>query len=370
MELMTGLGGSLLGTIIPFLAVLTLVVFIHELGHFLVARWCGVAVKTFSVGFGPEIWGFEDRRGTRWRLAVIPLGGYVKFIDDANAASMPASNAPAEPGAFRSASVARRSAIVAAGPIANFLLALVIYTALFASLGRPVTLPEVTEVLPDSAAAEAGFQPGDIVLAIDGDPVESFSDIQRVVFISVGETLTFTVRRGGVSIDLAATPRLGEATDAFGNVQRVGLLGIRHEAVEVKIQEFGPVAAFGEAMSEVWHVISGTVGYLSKVIVGSQSPDQLGGPIGIAKVSGQAAEMGLIPLINLAAVLSVSIGLLNLFPIPLLDGGHLLYYAIEALRGRPLSDRVQDLGFWVGFAIVLMLMVLGTFNDIVRLANG
>jgi regulator of sigma E protease len=372
MDMLTGWGGSLLGTLVPFLLVLTLVVFIHELGHFLVARWCGVAVKTFSIGFGPEIAGFNDRHGTRWRLAWIPLGGYVKFIDDMNAASAPdrAAAEAAGDGAFQSKSVGRRAAIVAAGPIANFILALVIYTALFASLGKPVMAPVVDEVLPGTAAEEAGFQPGDLVVSIDGTAIESFNALQRIVSRSAGLDLSIVVERQGAPVTLLATPRIGETKDVFGNTQRIGMLGLQRKAAEIRVITYGPIEAVGEAFAESRDVVVGTLGYLGGVLTGRESPENIGGPIGIAKVSGQAASLGIIPLINLAAVLSISIGLLNLFPIPLLDGGHLVYYAIEAVRGRPLSERAQDYGFRIGFAIVLMLMVLGTFNDLVRLASG
>lgn len=370
MELLTAYGASAFGTLIPFLFVLTVVVFFHELGHFLVARWCGVAVKTFSIGFGPELFGRDDRHGTRWRLALIPLGGYVKFIDDVNAASAPDRAAARLDGSFQGKSVARRAAIVAAGPIANFILAIVIYTVLFSTLGKPVIAPVVDAVTVGSAAERAGFLAGDKVVAIDGRPIESFTTMQRVVTRSAGLELLVDVEREGQRLTLRATPEIGEIKDAFGNTQRVGLLGLQRRNGAVEVVHLGPVAAVGEAFAETRDVITGTFGYLGAIIAGRQSADQIGGPIGIAKVSGQAASLGFIPLINLAAVLSISIGLLNLFPIPLLDGGHLVYYAIEAIRGRPLSEKAQDFGFRIGFAVVVMLMVFGTFNDIVRLVSG
>jgi regulator of sigma E protease len=372
MELLSSLGGSLLITIPAFLVVLTIVVFFHELGHFLVARWCGVSVKTFSIGFGPELVGFDDRHGTRWRIAAVPLGGYVKFIDDENAASVPSHTSPAasSPGAFQSKPVWKRAAVVAAGPIANFILAVVIYAMLFGTVGKSESTPVVNEVIAGSAAEAAGFLPGDLIVSIDGRDTPSFTDVQRVVFRSADLPLTIVVDRKGERVSLSATPRRGETKDAFGNVQVVGLLGISHRPTELRTVQYGPVESVVAAVGESWNVVSTTLGYLGGVIVGRESPDQIGGPIGIAKVSGQAAQLGLLPLINLVAVLSVSIGLLNLFPIPLLDGGHLVYYAIEALRGKPLSERAQDLGFRIGFAIVLMLMVFGTMNDLIRSATG
>jgi regulator of sigma E protease len=372
MEFLSSLGGSLLITIPAFLAVLTVVVFFHELGHFLVARWCGVAVRTFSIGFGPELFGFDDRHGTRWRFAAIPLGGYVKFIDDENAASVPSreAGAVATPGAFQAKPVWIRAAVVAAGPVANFILAIVIYAMLFGTVGKSESTPVVSEVIAGGAAEEAGFQPGDLILSIDGSPTPSFTDVQRIVFRAADVPLSVVVERGGETLTLSATPRRGETKDVFGNVQAVGLLGISHRPTEVRTVRYGPVDSVVAAVGESWNVVATTMGYLGGVITGRESADQIGGPIGIAKVSGQAAQLGLLPLINLAAVLSVSIGLLNLFPIPLLDGGHLVYYAIEALRGKPLSEKAQDLGFRIGFAIVLMLMVFGTMNDLIRIATG
>ncbi len=372
MEFISSWGGSLAIAIPAFLLVLTIVVFFHELGHFLVARWCGVKVEAFSVGFGPELVGFNDRHGTRWRVGALPLGGYVRFIDDANAASAPGHDkaVASQPGAFQSMPVWRRAAIVAAGPIANFILAIIIYALLFGIAGRPETTPVVSKVNPDSAAAEAGLQPGDLIVSINGTPTPGFQDVQRIVFVSAGERLEVEVERGGERIVLEATPRTEEIEDRLGNTQRVGLLGVQHEPTEVRMIRYGPLEAVGVGVTESWRVVTTTLGYLGKIIVGRESADQIGGPIGIAKLSGQAAQLGWLPLINLAAVLSVSIGLLNLFPIPLLDGGHLVYYAIEAVRGKPLSERAQNVGFKIGFAIVIMLMVFGTMNDLIRIATG
>jgi regulator of sigma E protease len=370
LELLTSFGGSLAIALPAFIAVLTVVVFFHELGHFLVARWCGVSVKTFSVGFGPELLGYTDRRGTRWKLSAVPLGGYVKFIDDLNAASAPERGAAKVRGSFQSMSVWRRAAIVAAGPAANFILAILIYALLFGTLGRTISAPVVDQIAPGSAAEQAGFQPGDLIVSINGRTTPGFTDVQRIVFRSAELPLDVEVDRGGRMVMLQAVPRAGETRDVFGNTQKVGLLGISHKPTAITQVRYGPIEAVGQAAAESWNVVSATMGYLGGVIVGRESPDQIGGPIGIAKVSGQAASLGVIPLINLVAVLSVSIGLLNLFPIPLLDGGHLVYYAIEALRGRPLSEKAQDIGFRIGFAIVVMLMVFGTFNDVIRGVAG
>ena len=370
------LGGGVLGYLIPFLFVLTLVVFFHELGHFLIARWCGVRVLVFSIGFGPELFGFNDRRGTRWQLSAIPLGGYVKFFGDDNAASVPDQAALAAMSeddrrhSFVHQPVASRAAIVVAGPVANFLLAIVIFAALFMVFGKPSTSPRVDAVQPGSAAQAAGFQPGDLVLTINGRPVESFPDMQQIVSTSAGDTLAFEVDRGGVRVLLKAVPTLKESKDRFGNVHRIGVLGITRSPSpeDTHFQPVGPVKALELGVERTWFVVERTLSYIGGVISGREAADQLGGPIRIAQVSGQVATEGLPSLFSLTAVLSVSIGLLNLFPVPLLDGGHLLYYAIEAVRGKPLSDRAQEVGFRIGLALVVMLMIFATYNDLLHLA--
>lgn len=368
-------GYALLGYLVPFLVVLTIVVFFHELGHFLVARWNGVKVDAFSIGFGPELWGFNDRAGTRWKLSAIPLGGYVKFHGDADAASSPDFDAAGRMSeeekavSFLHKRVGQRAAIVAAGPIANFILAIVIFSLSFMILGRGVTDPLVASVQEGSPAAQAGFLPGDVVRSIDGSPVRSFMDIPRIVAPNHGRELEFVVERGGAPVSIRVTPRLQERTDRFGNKQEMGYVGLVNDptAANFRIEKLGPVEAVGAAVSETWFIISRTIGYLGGIITGRESADQLGGPIRIAKVSGDVATIGIGALINLAAVLSVSIGLLNLFPIPMLDGGHLVFYAVEAIRGRPLGERAQEMGFRVGLAIVLMLMVFATWNDLTQL---
>ena len=370
------LSHGLIGYIIPFLFVLTIVVFFHELGHFLVARWNGVKVLTFSLGFGPELAGFNDRHGTRWKLSAIPLGGYVKFFGDESEASTPSSEtlsgmtADERAGSFHHKKVGARAAIVAAGPIANFLLAIVIFTCLFTFFGKPSTTARVDKVETGSAADKAGFQAGDVVTSIDGKAIGSFSEMQRIVGTRAGEQLSFTIKRGDSSLQLQGTPQLREVKDSFGNVHRLGVLGITRATNpgDVVTERVDPASALLLGVKETWFVVERTMSYIGGVFTGREAADQVGGPIRIAQISGQVATIGVAALVHLAAVLSISIGLLNLFPVPLLDGGHLLFYAVEAVRGRPLSDRAQEMGFRIGLGLVLMLMVFATYNDILHLA--
>jgi regulator of sigma E protease len=381
LDIMAGLsafGGGLVGYLVPFLFVLTIVVFFHELGHFLVARWCGIRVLTFSLGFGPELAGFNDRYGTRWKISAVPLGGYVKFFGDDNAASVPDHAAAAamseseKKDSFIGQNVGARAAVVAAGPVANFILAIAIFAIIFMVVGKQTTTARVDAVQAGSAAATAGFQPGDLVLSIDGDKIGSFADMQRIVSVSSGEPLKIVVERKNSEITLKATPQLKEIKDNFGNVHRLGVLGISRSmaAGDIKTEKLGPFGAVTLGAQETWFVVDRTLSYIVGVFAGREAADQLGGPIRIAQVSGQVASAGFVALIHLTAVLSVSIGLLNLFPIPLLDGGHLLFYGIEAIRGRPLSERAQEVGFRIGLAIVVMLMIFATFNDILHLATS
>jgi regulator of sigma E protease len=370
-----GAAGSLLGYLIPFLIVLTVVVFIHELGHFLVGRWCGVGVNAFSIGFGPELVGFTDRHGTRWKLSAIPLGGYVKFAGDVNGASVPdaaslSQMSPAERAvSFHHKTVLQRALVVAAGPIANFLLAIAIFAGITYVNGRQILAPRVDVVQAGSAAERAGFKPGDLVLSINGRSISSFTDMQRIVSASADDELSIAIDRDGREMTLTAVPDLKETETPFGK-QRIGLLGLQASRGpdDLKLVKYGLLDSIRLGAMETWYVVERTFTYIGRLVVGRESADQLSGPIRIAQVSGQVATLGgTAGLVSLVAVLSVSIGLINLFPIPLLDGGHLLFYGIEALRGRPLSDRAQEIGFRIGLAIVVMLMLFATWNDIVHL---
>lgn len=367
-------GHFMLGYLLPFLFVLTIVVFVHELGHFLVGRWCGVDVKTFSIGFGRELFGFNDRHGTRWRFALIPLGGYVKFSGDADASSAPDDAAvdrmsPQDRArSFPAQSLGERAAIVAAGPIANFLLAILIFAGSAFFFGKQVLIPRVDAVVAGSAAEKAGLKAGDIVIAIDGQKVDSFSDMQRIVSIRPEERLEVSVERDGGLITVPVTPALTEMKTELGT-QRIGVIGVRASPrpEDWRTQRFGLLDSARTGFVETWFVVTRTYDYIAKLVTGRESTDQLSGPIRIAQVSGiVASNGGLLGLINLAAILSVSIGLMNLVPVPMLDGGHLLFYLYEALRGRPLSPRAQEIGFRLGLALVLMLMLFVTWNDIVH----
>jgi regulator of sigma E protease len=358
--------GNYTGWIVPFLFTLTIIVFFHELGHFLVARWCGIRVLVFSLGFGPEIAGFTDRLGTRWKLSAIPLGGYVKFFGDENEASVPdaatlaAMSEEERKQSFFGQSVGRRAAVVVAGPLTNFILAIVLFAAVFMVVGKQIAVPRVAAVEPGSPAAVAGFQPGDLVTAIDGRKIDNFVDMQRIVGFSGGHPLTIVVDRGGVPITLNATPEMRNNR---------GILGVTrsNQPGDVRVESVSPLDAVRLGVDKTWFIVDTTLSYIRDVFVGRQSADQIGGPIGIARISGQVAELGWGALIDFIAVISVSIGLLNLFPVPLLDGGHLLFYLIEAVRGRPLSERAQEVGFRIGLAIVVMLMIFATVNDILHL---
>ncbi|HVE04142.1 MAG TPA: RIP metalloprotease RseP [Rhizomicrobium sp.] len=353
-----------------FLFLITVVVFFHELGHFSVARLFGVRVETFSIGFGRALYSWTDRKGTRWKISWVPLGGFVKFFGDSDGASKPDREAVARMSvadrgvAFPLKPLWQRSLIVAAGPFANFVLAFVILTLFFMIVGRVLTPANVTEVVPHSAAEASGIRAGDVIVSIDGESISSYEEIQQIISVSAGIRLPIVVNRSGHELTLYATPRETEVTDAFKNKMRVGQLGIRNISSRAVVK-LGPFTAARAAISDIGNIISITFRARQQLFNGNSS--QISGPIGIAKLSGQVASVSFLALIQLAALLSVSIGLVNLFPIPLLDGGHLLYYACEGVLGRPLGERAQDLGFRLGLAVVLGIFILATWNDLARL---
>lgn len=367
---------TFLGYLLPFLFVLALVVFVHEMGHFLVGRWCGVKVETFSLGFGPRIARFYDRRGTEWALSAIPLGGYVKFKGDLNAASVPDhAAADAMPESERSdsfphKSILQRAAIVAAGPLANFLLAFVIFAISFMVVGRTMVEPIIAGVAENSPAAKVGFKAGDRVLTIDGDRIESFDDVARRVSISEGKTLAFRIVRDSREIEISGEPAIISRKTILGTDRRpvMGFVG-SGDPKHLFTKHFGLGEASVTAVGEIAFVIDRTGHYIGGLFSGRERADQLSGPTRIAYISGKVAESGLGPLFMLAGILSISIGLINLLPVPMLDGGHLVFYALEAIFGRPVSPRAQEISFRVGFALVMMLMLFSTWNDIIHLTG-
>lgn len=367
-------GYSLISIIIPFLIVLTIVVFFHELGHFMVARWNKVDIDAFAVGFGKELFGFNDKHGTRWKFCLIPLGGYVKFSGDANGTSMPDEQATANmtpqqiAGSFAHKRVGQRAAIVAAGPIANFILASIIFTILAMTVGRFVSEPRVTGIVEGGAAQAAGFQVGDLILNIDGEEIESFTDIPPIVVPNPGRPMQIIIARDGINKTITVTPKQIEREDPFGNKEVMGTLGIKSASKpqDRKMIKSGPLEAIAIGIYEPWRIIKTTIVFLKDVITGQHSVKRLGGPIRIAKASGQVATLGLTALISWTAFLSVSIGFLNLLPIPPLDGGHLVFYAIEKLKGSPLSEAAQAIFFKAGFMFVMFFMLFVTFNDVMR----
>jgi regulator of sigma E protease len=356
--------------IVPFLVVLTVLVFVHELGHYLVARWNGVKIEVFSIGFGPELFGWNDRAGTRWKVSAIPLGGYVKMFGDADPSSMPGERLATMTDAERRVSfhhkrLGQRVAVVSAGPIANFVFALVVLSLLFATVGQPYTPAEVGAVQAGSAAEQSGVKPGDTITAIDGQSIDRFEDVQRLVRLNTGTAMAIVVKRDGKDVTIDVTPRVSTLTDRFGNQHVVGLLGIERSGVDYVRRN--PASAVWYAGQETMNLTTGTLQAVWQMIIGLRTTDELGGPLRIAQMSGEVAQGGVVALLWFMAVLSVNLGLINFFPIPVLDGGHLLFYAAEALRGRPLGQRAQEYGFRVGLALVVTLMVFATWNDLVHL---
>ena len=354
-----------------FLAVLTVLVFVHELGHYLIARRNGVRIEVFSIGFGPELFGWYDHAGTRWKFSAIPLGGYVKMFGDNDPSStmgmarLGELTAAEREVSFHHKRLWQRVAIVGGGPLANFVFAIAVLALLFATYGQPYTPAEVGQVQAGSAADTGGIKVGDAIVDIDGTKIDRFEDVQQIVRFNPGEAMTITVRRDGKPITLHVTPARTEMTDRFGNRHEIGLLGIGRSGVEYIKRN--PAAAVAQAFSETWNLSTSTLQAMWQIIIGTRASDELGGPLRIAQMSGEVAEGGIVPLLWFMSVLSINLGLINLFPVPVLDGGHLLFYAAEAIRGKPLGQRAQEYGFRIGLALVLTLMVFATWNDLVHL---
>jgi regulator of sigma E protease len=355
--------------ILPFLVVLSVLIFVHELGHYLVARWCGVRVEVFSIGFGRELFGWTDRAATRWKVSAIPLGGYVKMygeetFGDEDAAEAGDGGPPPQPEvSFRNKSLRQRSAIVAAGPAANILFALVVLFGVFVAAGRPAPLPVVGSVQEGSAAAAAAFVPGDTVVAIGDQDVAWFDDVRRIVNAHPDQPLSFRIRRGEREFDVTATPRATDVTED-GQTRRVGLLGIRPDLTKVGYEHLSLPQAAAAAAGQTWALSTQIFTTLVNIVRGSQPLDELGGPIRIAQLSGQVAEDGTISLLYFMAALSVNLALINLLPIPVLDGGHLMLYGVEAVTRRPLNKRLVEYAFRAGIVFVVGLMLLATWNDL------
>ena len=351
-----------LNVAIPFLIVLGVLVFFHELGHYLAARWRGVHVEAFSIGFGRALGSWRDKHGTQWKLGWIPLGGYVKLHGQEQPEDVsPEVRAAWLPGrTFHEKSVLSRAIVVAAGPVANFILAAVLFSVLFATAGEPRILPEIGQVKADSAAAHGGLQTGDRVLSIDGEAVERFEDLQRIVAAHPAQALSLQIRRDGAEQTIALT------TDTrVAGGKSIGSLGVTAHAAEYT--RLPVPQAILRGAEHTWNVLTQTLAGLWQIITGQTGADALGGPLGIAKLSGQAAEQGIASLVDFIAVLSVNLGLINLFPIPVLDGGHLVFYFFEALRGRPLPQRAVEYGFRAGLALLAALFVFATWNDLTHL---
>jgi regulator of sigma E protease len=356
--------------LLPFLVILTVLVFVHEMGHYLVARYNGVRVEVFSIGFGPEIFGWYDRAGTRWKFSAVPLGGYVKMFGDADPASsrgdgLEEMSAEEREVSFHHKRLGQRSAVVVAGPLANFLFAIVLLAGLYTIVGQRHAPPTVSEVTPDSAAEAAGLLANDRITWIGEVEITEFDQLRRIVMASPNKPLEFVVNRDGRQITLMITPRAVKGENALGTIDTRGRLGVR--GVPGEMVRHDPFTALWLAAMETWSLTRQTLEAVGQMFVGTRGTDELGGPLRIAQLSGTVAEAGLVSSIWFMALLSINLGLINLFPIPVLDGGHLVFYLAEAVRGRPLGERVREWASMAGMTLVIGLMVFVTWNDVVQL---
>jgi regulator of sigma E protease len=358
--------------VVPFLVVLTVLVFVHEMGHYLVARFCGVRIEVFSIGFGREIMGWNDAVGTRWKFSLIPFGGYVKMFGEIPDGAPSQPNPPgladgADSDSFHDKTLAQRAAVVFAGPLANFVFAVVLLAGMFTFVGQPYTPADISDVLPGSAAERAGIKPGDIIRNINGTEIERFEQVIRIVQFAPGGALDIVVERNGRRLSLSAIADTRELTDRFGNTRTIGRLGVSRSGKDMVMVRRNPAVATWNAITETATMTGNILDALWQIIAGTRTTKELGGPIRIAQMSGDMWASGLPNLLMFAAILSINLGLINLFPVPMLDGGHLLFYAYEAIRGKPLGERAQDFGYRIGVAMVLALMVFATWNDLVQL---
>ncbi|WP_298016360.1 RIP metalloprotease RseP [uncultured Parasphingopyxis sp.] len=358
---------GLIYTILMFLLVISVLVFVHEMGHYLVARWLGVKSDTFSIGFGREIAGWTDRRGTRWKIGWMPLGGYVKFAGDMNAVSQPdiaAQTLPDEEKAklFQFRPVWQRFAIVAAGPLINFLLAIVIYMAVFGTYGMPQNPAVVSGVTEDSVAQSAGFEVGDRILSVDGRSIDRFEELAEIVMLRPDQSMRFSIERDGQTVTLEAAPEETIVTDRFGNEARIGRLGVEGNLLE--IEPLGILELPGAAIERTGANLEMILVGLRQIVTGQRSVQELGGPLKIAQYSGQTASLGLYAFLMFVAIISINLGFINLLPIPMLDGGHLVFYAAEAVRRKPVGAEAQEWAFRMGLVVLLGFMIMVTFIDL------
>jgi regulator of sigma E protease len=355
--------------VVPFIAVLTVLVFVHELGHFLVARRCGVRVEVFSIGFGPEIFGYTAKSGTRWKFSAIPFGGYVRMFgerapeDEEDARPLSKEE---EAVSFFAKPLGQRAWIVFAGPLANFIFAIIALATLFVFLGQPYTPADVGKVVAGSAAEKAGLQPGDVFVKIDDVEIDRFEQVRQIVQLSPGKALSVTLRRGQQTLTVTAIPDTVEETQ-FGSTQRIGRLGVSRPSGDMVFVRYDPFTAVWKATIRTYELTGSILGALGQIIAGERTAKELGGPVRIAQISGDMAQAGLVMIIQFAAILSINLGLINLFPIPLLDGGHLFFYGIEAIRGRPVGEKAMGYSLHVGMALILCLTVFVTWNDLVQM---
>ncbi|MDA7449795.1 RIP metalloprotease RseP [Candidatus Pelagibacter ubique] len=363
----------MLSYILPFIALIVVVVFIHEYGHYYFAKRYGVGVTDFSIGFGKEMFGWNDKSGTRWKVCVIPLGGYVKFFGDRNVYSQADNDKiikeyskEDQDKLFVLKPLYQRALIVFGGPLANFLLAILIFFSVYTFAGKDFTPAVINEVQKDSPAMIAGLKDNDIVVSIDGNEVTSIMEVSKYIMMSTDEFINFTVNRYDQDLTFRVKPNIVEGEDNLGNKISKRMVGIKLGAYnnEVNHVKLGPTKALFYAVNEVYYVSTSSLKYIGSMLTGNADTSQLGGPIRIAKISGQVAEFGILPFISLMAYISISLGLINLFPIPMLDGGHLMFYGIEKVLGRPLSQKTQEGFFRIGMFLLLSLMFFTTFNDL------
>ena len=356
-----------------FFIVISAIVFIHEFGHYVIAKWCGVKIEAFSIGFGKELVGWNDRSGTRWKISLLPLGGYVKMFGDASAASTTDEDAIEQMSAeerkltFHHKPLYKKAAIVAAGPFANFILTILIFTWFIMKVGLPSSEPVVGQVMPGSAAEAAGLIAGDRIVKINEENVASFSDIPYLISTNLGTPVTLLVARGDKQLSVVLTPREVEDDDGLGNKIKHPVIGIK--SPDIKYKDVGLVKAVEESVHRTYMLCASTLQAVGQLITGKRGATDLKGPVGIAQLSGQATDKDFQTVLWLIAMLSANLGLVNLFPIPILDGGHLAYYAAEAISGRPLAKKVQEYGFRVGFLLLFTLMAFTILNDLHKLVS-